>query len=184
MKPSGRSSASMPSARNPATSAAMRSLSLTRSSAAPLTVTSPPCAASAAMAGSSSIRPGISSGRMSMGCTRSCSTSNRAPRLAAVASAVPASISTSTRAPKRRRTSSSAVRVGLRPTSSISIREPGSAAAATSQNAAEEKSPGRRASERRDAGVRAPRRSARSPRRSRQRPRAPARCGRAWPPAR
>ena len=49
---------------------------------------------------------------------------------------------TSTRAPKRRSTSSSAVRVGFRPTSSISTREPGSAAAATSQNAADEKSPG------------------------------------------
>ena len=36
-KPSGRSSASMPSARKPATSAAMRSLSLTRSSPAPRT---------------------------------------------------------------------------------------------------------------------------------------------------
>ena len=35
-----------------------------------------------------------------------------------------------------------AVRVGLSPTSSISTREPGSAAAATSQNAADEKSPG------------------------------------------
>ena len=38
-KPSGRSSASRPIARNPATSVAMRSLSLTRNSAAPLTVT-------------------------------------------------------------------------------------------------------------------------------------------------
>ena len=36
----------------------------------------------------------------------------------------------------------SAVRVGLRPTSTISMRDPGSAAAATIQNAAEEKSPG------------------------------------------
>ena len=34
------------------------------------------------------------------------------------------------------------MRVGLRPTSSISMREPGSAAAATIQNAADEKSPG------------------------------------------
>ena len=52
------------------------------------------------------------------------------------------STSTCTRAPKRRRTPRSAVRVGFRPTSSISMREPGRAAAATSQKAADEKSPG------------------------------------------
>ena len=51
-------------------------------------------------------------------------------------------ISTSTRAPNRRKTSSRPVRDGFRPTSSISTREPGVAAAATSQNAADEKSPG------------------------------------------
>ena len=51
-------------------------------------------------------------------------------------------VSTSTRAPNRRSTSSSAVRVGLRPTCSISMRDPGMAAAATSQKAADEKSPG------------------------------------------
>src|SRR5262249_11886188 len=48
----------MPIARKPATRAAIRSLSFTRSSPAPRTSTWPPCTASAAIAGSSSIRPG------------------------------------------------------------------------------------------------------------------------------
>ena len=42
----------------------MRSLSLTRSSPAPVTCMSPPCVASAASAGSSSMRPGTSPGPM------------------------------------------------------------------------------------------------------------------------
>ena len=90
------------------------------------------------MAGSSSIRPGTSSGAIS-------SVPVRSPSTTIVPRGSPASVavtSTWTRAPKRRRTSSSAVRVGLRPTSSISMRDPGSAAAATSQKAADEKSPG------------------------------------------
>ena len=70
---------------------------------------------------------------------RSPSTMTRAARLAGRGRR---STSTSTRAPKRRSTPSSAVRVGFRPTSSMSTREPGSAAAATSQKAADEKSPG------------------------------------------
>ena len=122
----------------PATSAVIRSLSLTRSSAAPLTVTSPPCAASAAMAGSSSMRPGTSSGAMVIGRILSCSTTT-VPRGSPPSSS---EADTCTRAPNRRRTSSRPVRDGFRPTSSISTREPGIAAAATSQNAADEKSPG------------------------------------------
>ena len=63
VKPSGRSSASIPSARNPATRTAMRSLSFTRSSPAPRTSTRPPCAASAAIAGSSSMSTACQSSR-------------------------------------------------------------------------------------------------------------------------
>ena len=126
--------------RNPATSAAMRSLSLTRSSPAPRTVTSPPCAASAAMAGSSSIRPGTSSGAISIDPVPVARRPMIVPmRLAGGGRGL---ARTSTRAPKRRSTSMSAVRVGFSPTSSIVTREPGSAAAATIQNAADEKSPG------------------------------------------
>ena len=136
--PSGRSSALMPSARNPATSTEMRSLSLTRSSPAPLTDTRPPQAASAATAGSSSINAGTSSGEISTSPVRSPSTTI-VPR---GSSALRPVSRTSTRAPNLRSTSINPVRVGLSPTSSICTRDPGSAAAATIQKAAEEKSPG------------------------------------------
>ena len=68
------SSTSAPSPRKPATSAAMRSLSFTRSSAAPVTEISPPCVASAASAGSSSMRPGTSTGSISTGRSDACLT--------------------------------------------------------------------------------------------------------------
>ena len=48
---------------SPSASAEMRSLSLTRSSCAPVTRSSPPCVASAASTGSSSMTPGTSAGR-------------------------------------------------------------------------------------------------------------------------
>ncbi len=128
----------MPSARSPATSAEMRSVSLTRSSPAPRTLTSAPWPASAAIAGSSSISPGTSSGVMSTRPMRSPSTMI-VPR---GSPAAPGSVWTSTRAPNRWSTPISAVRLGLRPTSSISTRDPGRAAAATIQKAADEKSPG------------------------------------------
>ena len=125
IKPSARSSALMPSARNPATSAAMRSF-LDAQLARPRTVTSP-CAASAAIAGSSSMSPGTSSGAMSSVPMRSPSTVTRpqgSPARVAVTS-------TWTRAPNAGAHRAVPFWVGFNPTSSTSIRDPGSAAAAT-----------------------------------------------------
>ena len=74
----------MPSARNPATSAAMRSLSLTRSSPAPLHVDLPPWAASAAIAGSSSMSAGYVGGSDRHGAGAVVLDDDRPARLAGV----------------------------------------------------------------------------------------------------
>ena len=89
-------------------------------------------------AGSSSISPGTSSGGIS---TLRLSVAFDQDRSAGLARR-PVRRSTLTLAPNRRSTSMSAVRVGFSPTSSTSIRDPGRAAAATIQKAADEKSPG------------------------------------------
>ena len=121
---------STPIARKPATSAEIRSLSLTRSSPAPVTCSSPPAAASAASAGSSSIRPGTSLGRDAR----------------AVGGRVPhADACRAVRPPPRASTSAVDVGAGTRqdveqrrswrgsgPRSTISRSDPGRAAAATS----------------------------------------------------
>ncbi len=74
-----------PCAARPSASAEMRSLSLTRSSAAPVTRRSPPCVASAASTGSSSMRPGTSAGAMSIGLQPAVADDDPAHRFAAVA---------------------------------------------------------------------------------------------------
>ena len=155
----------------------MRSLSLTRSSAAPRTRDlrrrAPPARRSpAARRSGPALRRARSrpSRSRSPFDRRSCRAARRRRSR---------STSTSTRAPKRRSTSSSPVRVGFSPTSSISTRDPGSAAAATSQNAADEKSPGtgeRPAVQALAAGDR--HRQPVDADRARRTPPAPARCGR------
>ena len=118
----------------------MRSLSLTRSSAAPRTVQVPPKVARAASAGSSSMSSGTSAG--------ATTTSPSGPdSIRTAPTGSPCHVSsavTSTRAPARRSTSNSAVRVGFNPTWRISMAEPGSPAAATPRNAHADGSPGTR----------------------------------------
>jgi hypothetical protein len=118
----------------------MRSLSFTRSSAAPDTLTRPPKVPSVASTGSSSMTAGTSCGAISRSPTPACRT-----RTSPTGSPCHAPVSdTSTRAPARRSMSSTAVRVGLSPTSRMVTSEPGSAAAATRKNAADDRSPGTR----------------------------------------
>ena len=159
-KPSGRSSASIPRPRKPATSAAMRSLSLTRSSRG---------AADRDLAAVRRERgdrrqlvdePGHFR-RRDLDRAGAIALDRRSvPRGSPASVAVDVDVARARRSAAARR--AAPVRVGFRPTSSISTRDPGSAAAATIQNAADEKSPGtRRASGPAGAGRRRPRRSAR-----------------------
>ena len=119
---------------------ATRSDSLTRSSAASRMAVRPLASAPrTATSGNSSIKFGISSPRTSVPFSAAPRTVTLPYTSGSAASDVR---STSTSAPMRRSTSSSAVRRRLRPMPSARNSHPGIAAAAASQYAAEEKSPG------------------------------------------
>ena len=125
-------------ARRLSTTVVMRSVSLTRSSLALRMIVRPWAnAAATAITGISSIRLGTSSRKIVVPV-------RGAPWISMLPIGSPSdwwTISVMC-APIRLRTLRIAVRVGLRPTSLISKREPGRAAAATSQKAALEMSPG------------------------------------------
>src|SRR6185369_13404181 len=120
--PSVCSSISPPIRRSPSASVEMRSLSLTRNSPAPDTLSSPPWVASAASTGKSSLPPGNSSGLISVACRSAW----RTRMMPIVSPACACSVTVFTSAPIRRRISRMPVRVGLRPTCSMVTSEPGS----------------------------------------------------------
>ena len=138
--PSGRSSTRTPIFPNSRASVAIRSDSLTRSSAASLIVVAPRATTAAtARAGTSSIKRGTS------GPPTRAARSSAAPRVRLAAgsasSPVPAP-TTSTRAPIASSAVRIPVRVGFTPTPVTLTRASRTIAAATSRNAAEETSPG------------------------------------------
>ena len=133
---------SAPSPRRPSTTAAIRSDSFSRSSAAPRTTVSPSAnAPSSATSVSSSIASGTSSGPTSVPSSGPDATSSSP--IGSVSVSVPGSSSShTTTAPIRCTIWKKAVRVQLRPIPDTTTREPGTSMAAATMKAADEGSPG------------------------------------------
>ena len=137
-RPSGSSRTRAPSAARPSARAAMRSLSLTRSSPAPVIVKDP-CAqaAATARAGTSSMSEGTRAGSTVVPCSL-----DEDATIEPIGSGSLASRRVSTWPPMARSTSTKAVRVGESRTPSRRTSESGRTRAATTRKAALEASPG------------------------------------------
>ncbi len=137
--PSGVGSFFMPRVVNPSAMAAMRSLSLTRSSLAPRRMVVPVAQAAAInSAGNSSIAKGTSSSGISIPCSgawRTCKSATGSPPISR-------GLRTVMSAPIRVNILRIPTRVGFIPTCFKSTSEPGAILAPTSKNAAEETSAG------------------------------------------
>ena len=138
-KPSAVASIATPRAASPATTVAIRSDSLCRSSPAPRTSVLPSAKApSSPTSGSSSIRSGTSAPSTTVPTSRACDTVRSAtgsPRSTGPSSS-------SMLAPILCMTAMIPVRVGLTPTARSLTRDPGTSVAATTKKAAEDRSPG------------------------------------------
>src|SRR3989442_6284690 len=137
-RPSGRSSTVTPRRRNSVAMVAIRSLSFTRSSSAPLTMVSPWAQAAATQRiGNSSIVLGIRSGPI----VNPCRGAERTRRSATGSPACTRGFRSSMRAPISCRTSRTPFRVGLTPTPVIVTSDSETSEAATRKKAAAERSP-------------------------------------------